>query len=151
MLGEFGIFSVLSRCNKNLKRRTDQRYSPWTEQCSSPQMDQCYSPMLQTSFIQKVKENTSSRSEGVATQKMQREACAKFFGSSFYMCLFFFFSPPPGSALCKLDQSRVLFVLPQVLTPVLRLSFVLFSQAFPFLVFQPPSFFTPFSYSKCLT
>ena len=41
----------------------------------------------------------------------------------------------PGPVLCKLGQAGVLFVLPEVLTLVLRPSFVLFSQAFPFLVF----------------
>ena len=41
----------------------------------------------------------------------------------------------PGPVLCKLGQPGVLFVLPEVLTPVLGLSFVLFSRAFPFLVF----------------
>ena len=44
-------------------------------------------------------------------------------------------TPTPGPALSKLDQPGVLFVLPEVLTPVLRPSFVLFLQAFPFLVF----------------
>ena len=43
--------------------------------------------------------------------------------------------PLPGPVLCKLGQPGVLFVLPEVLTPVLRPSFVLFSWAFPFLVF----------------
>ena len=52
------------------------------------------------------------------------------FGSSFYM----FFSPS-GAALCKLSQPGVLFVLFEVLTLVLGPSFVLFSQAFFFLVF----------------
>ena len=41
----------------------------------------------------------------------------------------------PGPVLCKLGQPGVLFVLPEVLTPVLGSSFVLFSWAFPFLVF----------------
>ena len=41
----------------------------------------------------------------------------------------------PGPVLCILGQPGVLFVLPEVLTPVLGLSFVLFSRAFPFLVF----------------
>ena len=54
-------------------------------------------------------------------------------GSSFYM----FFFLPPGPVLCKfgLDRSAV---LPEVLTPVLEPSFdgpVLFSRAFPLLVF----------------
>ena len=40
----------------------------------------------------------------------------------------------PGPVLCKLGQPGV-FVLPEVLTLVLGPSFVLFSRAFPFLVF----------------
>ena len=43
--------------------------------------------------------------------------------------------PLPGPVLCKLGQSGVLFVLPEVLTWVLGPSFVLFPRAFPFLVF----------------
>ena len=68
------------------------------------------------------------------------------FGSSFSM-----FFPPPGPALCKVGWPGVLFVPPEVLTPVLGPSFLLFSWAFPFLVFQPPPFWTPVSYSTCLT
>ena len=49
--GEFVISSVLSRCNKNLKRWTDQRYSPQKDQCERPWMDQCYDSVLQVSFI----------------------------------------------------------------------------------------------------
>ena len=41
----------------------------------------------------------------------------------------------PGPVLCKLGPPGVLFVLPEVLTPVLGPSFVLFSGAFPFLDF----------------
>ena len=67
-------------------------------------------------------------------QKMRREErereSAQPFGSSFYM-----FSPPPGPAVWKLGQPGVLFVLPEVPTLVLGPSFLLFSQAFPFLVF----------------
>ena len=37
----------------------------------------------------------------------------------------------PRLVLCKLGQPRVLFVLPEVLTPVLGPSFVLLSRAFP--------------------
>ena len=44
----------------------------------------------------------------------------------------------PGPVLCKLDQPGVLFVLPEVLTPVLGPSFALFWRAFPFLVFSHP-------------
>ena len=57
----------------------------------------------------------------------------------------------PGPVLCKLGQPGVLFVLPEVFTPVLGPSFVLFSRAFPFLVFQPLPFWTPFPYSTYLT
>ena len=64
------------------------------------------------------------------TQRREEKGEPGPFGSSFYM-----FFPPPGPALCKLGQPGVLFVLPEVLTPVRRPSFVLFSRAFPFLVF----------------
>ena len=37
----------------------------------------------------------------------------------------------PGPVLCKLGQPGVLFVLPEVLTPVLRPSFVSFPGLFP--------------------
>ena len=53
--------------------------------------------------------------------------------------LFFmvFFSPPTGPDLCKLGKPGVPLVPPEVLTLVLGPSFVLFSWAFPFLVFSP--------------
>ena len=41
----------------------------------------------------------------------------------------------PGPVLCKLGQPGVVFVLPEVLTPVLGPSFALFSRALPFSVF----------------
>ena len=41
----------------------------------------------------------------------------------------------PGPVLCKLGQPGVLFVLPEVLTPVLGPFFVLFLRAFLFLIF----------------
>ena len=110
----------------------------------------CYSSIL----FRKYQENPSSRREDMSTQRReekstpvrgrQRERPWRF-GSSFYM-----FFPPPGPALCKLGQPRVLFVLPEVLTQVLRPSFVLFLQAFPFLMFQPLPFWTV-SYSNYLT
>ena len=48
--------------------------------------------------------------------------------------LFICFVLPPGPALCKLGLVRSA-VLPEVLTPVLGPSSVLFLWAFPFLVF----------------
>ena len=132
MSGEFVISSVMSRHNKNLKRR----------------MDQCYSFVLQLSFIQKVKENTFSRREGMPTQKTQREERPTAQFRLLFLC---FFSPPPGPVICKLDQPGVLFALPEVLTPILGPSFVLFLWAFPFLIFQPLPFWTPFSHSNYVT
>ena len=69
--------------------------------------------------------------------------------TALYLLFLYVFSPP-RPALCKVGQPGV-FVLPEVLTPVLRSSFVLFCQAFPFLVFQPPPFWIPVSYSNYLT
>ena len=73
------------------------------------------------------------------------------FGSAFHVT-----SPPPGPALCKLGSARSVACSawgphsgPRTfLDPP---SFVLFSQAFPFLVFQPPPLWAPVSYSNCLT
>ena len=113
--------------------------------------------LLQLYFIQKIARE-SSRCEGMPTQRHEEKRVGKHasaqerererapFGPSFYV-----FFPPPGSALCKLGQPGVLFVLPEVLTPVFGPYFVLFSWAFPFLVFQPPPFWTPFPYSNSLT
>ena len=104
----------------------------------------CYSSWTDQFYLE-IKENISSRCEGMLYQKTQREERERGtetesvwererdprpIGSSFYM-----FFPPPGPALCKLDEPGVLFVLPEALTPVLRPSFVLFLWAFPFLVF----------------
>ena len=50
-----------------------------------------------------------------------------------FICFFFFFLPP-GPVLCKLGLGRSA-VLPDVLTPVLGPFSVLFSRAFPILVF----------------
>ena len=88
--------------------------------------------MLQLSFIYKAKENTSLRHEGRSTQKTEEEKSHQpNFGFSFYM---FLFSPPLEPALCKLGEPGVLFASPEVLTVVLRPSFVLF------LEFSPLSF-----------
>ena len=124
---EFLTSSVLSQHNKNVKRG------------NSSQMDQHYSSVLQLSFIQKIKE-IGHANPGV----IQRDPGLWLH----FLCIF---SPPPGPSLCKLGQPGVLFVLPEVFTLVLGPSFVLFSQDFPFLVFQPLPFWTPFSYSNCLT
>ena len=59
------------------------------------------------------------------TQKTRREERAPALWP-----LFLYVFPPPGPAPCKLGQPGVLFVLPEVLTPVLGPSFVLFLWAF---------------------
>ena len=85
-------------------------------------------------------------------ERKRREAPRSILTPLIYIYIFFsslFSYPEP--ALCKLGQPGVLFVPPGVLTPVFRPSFVLFSRAFPFLVFQPPPFWTPFPYSNYLT
>ena len=118
----------------------------------------CYSsqisvtaPCYSSAFL----ESTSSRHEGMMTQrhKEERESTrARRRDLALWLLFLCFFLPPPTRpALCKLGQPGVLFVLPEVLTLVLRPSFVLFLQAFPFLVFQPPPFWTPVSQSTYLT
>ena len=71
---------------------------------------------------------------------------------SLWFLFLYVFSSPPGLPYVNWGRSGVeLFVLPEVLTPVLGPSFVLFLRAFPFLVFQPLPFQTPISYSNYLT
>ena len=65
--------------------------------------------------------------------------------------LFICFLFPLSLSYANWAQAGALFVLPEVLTPVLGPSFVLFLRAFPFQVFQPPPFWTPFPYSNYLT
>ena len=60
-----------------------------------------------------------------APQRVGEKERKESFGSSF-TCFSL-----PGPVLCKLGQPGVLCVFPEVLTPVLRPSFVLFSRAFP--------------------
>ena len=90
--------------------------------------------------------STQNRKERERMSAWRGERDSWPFGSSFLM-----FFPPPGPALCKLGWPGVLFFLPEVLTQVLGPSFVLFLRAFPFLVVQPPPFWTPVSYSNYLT
>ena len=84
------------------------------------------------------------------TQRLEEKREPWPFGSSFYI----FFPLPPGPALCKLSQPGVLFVLPEVLTQVLRPSFDLplfyFRGLFPSLSFSYHHFGLV-SYSNYLT
>ena len=115
MSGEFAISSVLSRRNINLKQRMDQR-------CSLL-MGQCYSFMLQLFYLERKRKYI---------QKTWKERPP----AQFWLLCLYVFSPPPGPALCKLGQPGVLFVFPEVLTLVLRPSFVLFRRLFPSLYFS---------------
>ena len=97
---------------------------------------QCYSSIL----FRREQENPSSRHEGTSIQRYEKKSAPVCGGerererelalAPLFICLSL-----PGPVLCKLGQPGLLFVLPEVLTPVLGPSFVLFSQAFPFLVF----------------
>ena len=72
--------------------------------------------------------------KSVRTHARRRERARKHFGSSFYM-----FFPSPGPALCKLGLARSAVYSTRSLHSGPRTSlgpsFVLFSGAFPFLVF----------------
>ena len=120
--------------------------------CYISQTNQCYSSMLQLYFIQKIAGKIHLRGVRAHRSKDTRRRVPQHVGESelalapLFICL-----PLPGPVLCKLGQPGVLLVLPEVLTPVLGPSFVLFSWAFPFLVFQPSPFWTPFPYSIYLT
>ena len=95
---------------------------------------QCYSSIL----FRREQENPSSRHEGTSIQRYEKKSAPVCGGererelalAPLFICLSL-----PGPVLCKLGQPGVLFVLPEVLTPVLGPSFVLFSRAFTFLVF----------------
>ena len=111
---------------------------------------QCYSSIL----FRRQQENPSSGREGTQIQRHEEKSAPACRGereselalAPLSICLYL-----PGPVPCKLSQPGMLFVLHEVLTPVLGPSFVLFSWAFPFLVFQPPPFWTPFPYSTYLT
>ena len=109
------------------------------------------------SFIQKIKENTSSRHEGMPTQKMRRERERQSMRGRERETpgplapLFIWFSPPLGLPCVNwASQECCLFYLRSSLRSS-DLPLFYFLQAFPFLVFQPPLFWTPVSYSTYLT
>ena len=102
--GECSTSLVLSH-HKQKFEVADQHYHSSMGQRYRSRTDQSHSSMLQLSFIQKIKENTSLRHEGMPTQKKQRreresarERDPQPFGSSFYV------SPRPGPAVCILGQ-----------------------------------------------
>ena len=136
LLGECIISSILSHYNKNLKLQSSVTTLGQTSVTALGQISvtaACYSSVLFGKLRKIHPRGVRACLPKRPKDAKRRERDSWPFGSSFYM----FFSPPPGPALCKLGQPGVLFVLPEVLTPVLGSSFVLFSRVFPFLVFQP--------------
>ena len=78
------------------------------------------------------------RREGTSIQRHEEKsapACRRERASELALAPLFICLSLPGPVLCKLGQPGVLFVLTEVLTPVLGPSFILFLWAFPFLVF----------------
>ena len=117
--------------------------------CYSSQTNQCYSSIV----FRRQQENPSSRHEGTWIQRRQEKSApahGRVGERELALAPLFICFSLPGPVLCKLGQPGVLFVLPEVLTLVLGPFFVLFLQAFLFLIYQPPPFWTPFAYSNYL-
>ena len=91
------------------------------------------------------------RREGTSIQRREGRPARSEERESELCLLFLYVSLSLGLSYVNWASQELLFVLPKVLTPILGPSFVLFSRAFPFLVFQPPPFWTPFPYSAYLT
>ena len=127
MSGEFVIYSVLSCRRKNLKW--------WT--------DQCYSSVL---FGKQRKIHSGGMRVGLPKRLKRREARGSILTP---LCIWFFSCS--WAFPMEIGLARRAFVLPQVLTPVLRPSFVLFLRAFLFFVFQLLPLWTLFSYFNYLT
>ena len=122
----------------------------WTDCVYSSQTNQCYSSIL----FRKQQENTSLKREGMLTQRREEKRVGESSSarererqSTLWLLFLYVFFLPLG--LPYVNWTGV-FVLLEVLTLVLGPSFVLFLWAFPFLVFQPPPFWTPFPYSTYL-
>ena len=121
---------VLSCHNKDLERRTLKPLVHRSSQaldkpCCSSQTNQCQSCIL----FRRQQENPSLKHEGTPTQRREKKRVEERpvrrrekERKSPLAPLFMFF-PPPGSALYKLGQPGVLFVLSEVLILVLRPSF----------------------------
>ena len=98
------ISLVLSCLNKNLKRRTLKPlacHSSWTDCVIALRQISVTAPCYSSVLFRKQQENTSSRHEGMPTQRCKENQEPRPFGSSF--CTFFILLPCcPGPALCKL-------------------------------------------------
>ena len=152
MLGTCVTSLVLSHRSKNLKQRTDQCYtSVWFPRfCLAAGKIWIDRPVLQLCVTAQF--HLASKGKYILKawgQANPRDAKKRGALTQFWLLFLCVFSPPPEPTLCKLGFPRRLFYLS--LTPVLRPSFVLFSQVFPFFFFYPPPCWTPFSYSNYLT
>ena len=144
------ISLVLSHLNKNLKQRTLKPpacHSSQTDRVIALRQISVTALFYSSVLFRKQQENTSSRREGVLAQRREEKGERKresvFVGKRERpgpLARLLIGSPPPGPALCKLCQPVVLFVLPEVLTPVLKPSFDLpffyFCGLFPSLPFS---------------
>ena len=114
-------------------RRTSVTFDEWTS-VTSPGWTSVTAPCYSSVLFRKQR-RLYPRGVTVGWPKRHEEKRSPWpnFGSSFYML----FSLPHGPALHKLGYPWVLFILPEVLAPVLEPSFFffLFLQAFPFFVF----------------
>ena len=142
--GQCVISLVLSRHNKNLKR---QILKPLDRTCLSSrktvlQLSAVGQITVTAPFYLENKRKIHPRGVRACQPKRCKEERESEHGhermretpsalAPHFICFF----PPSGPALCKLGQPGMLFALPEVFTPVLRPSSVLFSWAFPFLVF----------------
>ena len=172
------VFSLVLSChNKDLERRTLKPLAHHSSRvldklCYNSQTNQCYSSIL----FRRQQENPSLKRQSMSTQRQEKkrmEECAsarererenekerthtggrererKHFGSSFYM---FFSSPWACRIQIGFSQECCLFYLRASLwSSDLPLTFLcsIFT-GFSFLIFQPPPFWTPISYSNYLT
>ena len=117
---------------------------------------QCYSSIL----FRREQENPSSRHEGTSIQRREEKSApayereresARARASKLALALLFICLSLPGPVLCKLGQPGVSFVLPGVLTLVLRPSFVLFFAGFSLPCLLATAILDSFPYSTYLT
>ena len=107
--------------------------------------DQCYSTVT-AQFYSASKGQYTLKAWGRANPKEDASIWLGFL--LLYICLLPLLSLPYAN---RAGQEGSMFVLPEVLTPVLGCSFVPYLWASPFLVFLLWPFWTPVSYSNYLT
>ena len=135
-----GVYNFLDSVSPQQKFEVaDQCFSSVTAQFK---WETSVTAWLQLSFIWQAKENTSLRCEGGLTQKKR--------GAQFWLLLCFFLLLLSLPCINWASQEGCLFHLRFSLL-TLDLPLFYFCGLFPFFVFWPPLFWTPFSYSSYLT